>query len=581
MQIILNYDSSVASAPSGFQQTLTAAADVLDALITNNITVNIQIGWGEVNGGSLGSGEIGETVFTSTLEKTVDFTTLDTDLNNISNQSIDQQYAVLSIMADGDPSSGVGNHFVLFPAQEKALGISVSGTVDAYVGFSSTASWNFGTVHAAVPGQYDFLGTAEHELTHALGRWSMQQFAPGSNGFFSVLDLERFSSPGTVQLGAGTSPYFSIDGGFTTLGFYDTASDWSDWKNGTPPDAFDSFVSTGTAETLSAVDIQQLNVLGFSVLCFCHGTGIRTPHGDVPVERLAIGDEVVTWSGAVRRIRWIGVGRVRPKPRERGPATPVIVRKSALADNVPNRDLRVTKGHSLLLDGLLVPVEELVNHRSILWDDTARDVSIYHVELDTHDVLIANGAPAESYRDDGNRWLFQNMNSGWDRRREATCAPLLHDGPEVNALWRRLLDRAGARPGLPLTDDPDLHLLADGERIEPFDRRADTYVFRLRARPRVARLMSRSSIPQELGTVRDSRVLGVAVRRLVMARGRCSVVMEADDRRLTDGYHAFEARDRIRWTRGDAAVPDELFGGVHGAARLEVCLGGAVPYVEG
>ena len=97
----------------------------------------------------------------------------------------------------------------------------------------------------------------------------------------------------------------------------------------------------------------------------------------------------------------------------------MIVRKGALADNVPHHDLRVTKGHSLYIDGVLIPVEFLVNHRSILWDDRAQEVTLYHVELATHDVLLANGAPAESYRDDGNRWLFQNANSGWDLPRRS------------------------------------------------------------------------------------------------------------------------------------------------------------------
>jgi len=62
---------------------------------------------------------------------------------------------------------------------------------------------------------------------------------------------------------------------------------------------------------------------------------------------------------------------------------------------------------------VLIPVEFLVNHRSIFWDDNAQEVELYHIELETHDVLVANGAPAESYRDDGNRWLFRNANSGW------------------------------------------------------------------------------------------------------------------------------------------------------------------------
>src|SRR6201999_3052108 len=116
----------------------------------------------------------------------------------------------------------------------------------------------------------------------------------------------------------------------------------------------------------------------------------------------------------------------------RGPATPVIVLRGALADNVPRRDLRVTKGHVLLVDGVLIPVEFLVNHHSICWDDRAQEVAVYHVELDRHDVLIANGAPAESYRDDGNRWLFQNANSGWHLPPQGPYAPVLTGGPIVD-----------------------------------------------------------------------------------------------------------------------------------------------------
>ena len=150
-----------------------------------------------------------------------------------------------------------------------------------------------------------------------------------------------------------------------------------------------------------------------NVLCFLAGTLIGTPDGQVEVERLSPGDRVRTAGGAVRPVAWIGHGRVLATRGRRGPATPVIVRKGALGPNVPHTDLHVTKGHALWFDGVLIPVEFLVNHRTILWDDRAREVEIYHVELESHDVLIANGAPAESFRDDGNRWLFQNARSGW------------------------------------------------------------------------------------------------------------------------------------------------------------------------
>jgi len=313
-------------------------------------------------------------------------------------------------------------------------------------------------------------------------------------------------------------------------------------------------------------------------LCFCPGTRLATPDGGTLVEHLAVGDTVLTASGAERRIVWIGVGRVLATRGRRSAATPVIVRKGALADDVPFDDLRVTKGHALWFDGVLIPVEFLVNHRSILWDDMAQEVTLYHVELDRHDVLLANGAPAESYRDDGNRWLFRNGNSGWGLPALPPCAPVLTGGPVVDAVWRRLLDRAGPRPGVPVTGDADLHLSADGVRVDAAWRDGSVCVFRLKARPGSVRVLSRSGVPQELGLARDARPLGVALRRVVLRQGARLAVLEAGDPRLTQGFHGFEPELGLRWTNGDAALPAGVFDSFDGPTDVEVHLGGATQY---
>ncbi len=125
-----------------------------------------------------------------------------------------------------------------------------------------------------------------------------------------------------------------------------------------------------------------------SIACFCCGTLIRTEAGDVPVEELAVGDRVRTLSGASKPIVWIGLGRDLVT-RANKLARPIIVRRGALFDNVPTRDLYLTHGHALYLDGVLIPVENLVNHRSIVWDEAARVVEYYHVELEDHDVVLA------------------------------------------------------------------------------------------------------------------------------------------------------------------------------------------------
>jgi hypothetical protein len=293
--------------------------------------------------------------------------------------------------------------------------------------------------------------------------------------------------------------------------------------------------------------------------CFLPGTHILTDHGEVLVEKLVVGDTIVTIGGRTRQLCWIGQGRALATRGRRSAATPVIVRKGALADDLPHLDLHITKGHSLYFDGALIPVEFLINHRSIVWDDRAQEVTVFHLELDAHDVLVANGVAAESYRDDGNRWLFQNANAGWDQLPKAPCVPVLTGGPLVDAVWQRILDRAGPRPGLPLTDDPDLHLLVDGVRVDAVERQDRVLVFRLTGRPATVRIASRAAVPADLGLARDPRSLGVALRRIAVRQGTKFVVLKADDAKLTDGFHAYESAKDLRWTDGNAALPPETF----------------------
>jgi hypothetical protein len=208
----------------------------------------------------------------------------------------------------------------------------------------------------------------------------------------------------------------------------------------------------------------------------------------------------------------------------------------------------------------------------------AQEVTLYHVELETHDVLMANGAPAESYRDDGNRWLFRNANSGWDHPAKLPCAQVLTGGPVVDRVWRRLLDLCGPRLGVPLTDDPDVHLLVDGARVDAVSRHGEAYIFPLLNRPTSVRVVSRSGSPAELGLMRDPRELGVAVRRIALRQGSRFCIVDAAEALLAEGFHDFEVDNGFRWTDGDAALPDRLFASFDGSTELVLHIGGTTQY---
>src|SRR6202044_545640 len=151
-------------------------------------------------------------------------------------------------------------------------------------------------------------------------------------------------------------------------------------------------------------------------------------------------------------------------------ATPIVIRADAIADGMPRRDLRVSPDHALLVDGALVLARLLVNGASIKRDDRYGDVTYYHIELETHDILLAEGLPAESYLDTGNRGMFENADAplllhpefddGNDQmRREAgLCAPFVADALAIEPVWHALAERARALGHVlaeaATTDDP-------------------------------------------------------------------------------------------------------------------------------
>lgn len=393
------------------------------------------------------------------------------------------------------------------------------------------------------------------------GTLTVHTLNTGGSGFFSTGSFSLGTGPGLIAFNGITVDEF-------TPGFHVGIV------------TFKGFAHNFAGDEVPLPEIALTVTEEVTAVCFCAGTCIATPLGKVCVESLSVGDEVITASGKTRPIIWIGTGRVLARRGRRNAATPVIVRRGALADGVPHCDLRVTKGHSLYIDGALIPVEELVNHRSILWDDHAQEVELYHIELEAHDVLLANGAPAESYRDDGNRWLFRNANSSWGGLPKEPCAPVLTDGPFVDAVWRKLLERAGPRPRLPLTDDPDLHLLVDGVRVDVALRTDMKLLFRLAAPPVTVRIVSCSAVPQELGLARDPRQLGVALRQIMVTEAARVRVMDAENEKLTDGFHAFEPKDNFRWTDGDALLPAELFDDLTGPLDVTLHIACLASYVD-
>ncbi|MEO6840888.1 MAG: Hint domain-containing protein [Bradyrhizobium sp.] len=194
------------------------------------------------------------------------------------------------------------------------------------------------------------------------------------------------------------------------------------------------------------------------IACYCRGTLLTAECGDVPVERLAIGDKVITASGALRPIKWIGTrsygGRFIMGRKD---ILPICFKAGSLGDNAPKRDLWISPHHAMFLEGMLIEAKDLVNGVSILQAEQVEEVEYFHIELETHDVIIAEGALSESFVDDDSRAMFHNAHeygalyADEDMTPARYCAPRLDQGYEFEAIRQRLARRAGL---LPAADRP-------------------------------------------------------------------------------------------------------------------------------
>lgn len=183
------------------------------------------------------------------------------------------------------------------------------------------------------------------------------------------------------------------------------------------------------------------------VACFAAGTWIATMRGHVAVELVHPGDQVGTLlSGNPAKVIWVGRRIVdctrHPEPTK---VWPVRISTDAFGRGMPATDLFLSPNHAVFVDHVLIPIRLLVNGCSVR-QVMAERIAYHHIELAQHDVLLANGMPAESCQDAGDRASFSNggdvvtlhpdFSAGV--RGNAGCAPLVETGRVLDAVRNRL-----------------------------------------------------------------------------------------------------------------------------------------------
>jgi hypothetical protein len=265
MQINVTFDQSISSLPAGFVSAVNYVVNYFDSLFTNPVTVNIDVGYGEVMGQTLGSGALGESI---TFLNSYTYSSVTAALT--ADATSPAQKAAYATLPASTPLTG--GTLWLSTAQAKALGASPNVTFDGYVGFSSTLPFSYSPTATPPTGQYYFVGTVEHEFSEVLGRSSFLGSGIDGTTSYSLMDLFRYSAPGVRDLTATpptpyTSAYFSTNGGTTNLDNFNTTAggDLGDWANSVGNDSFHAFSKSGVINPVTPADLTLMNVLGWDL----------------------------------------------------------------------------------------------------------------------------------------------------------------------------------------------------------------------------------------------------------------------------------------------------------------------------
>ncbi|AFW01809.1 hypothetical protein BAR24_14725 [Gluconobacter oxydans] len=339
----------------------------------------------------------------------------------------------------------------------------------------------------------------------------------------------------------------------------------------------------GSAVTLNIIGVQSLGYALESdnngnlvyAVCFLEDTQITVPGGLKSIQDITVGDEVVISRNGVAvtdTITWVGKAHwnVRTRLPDDQAGYPVRIRKDAISEGVPFKDLLVTAEHCLFLDGYFVPARMLVNGRSIFYDKTITSYNYYHIETSEHSIVSADGLLTESYLDTGNRRNFSQggkvvqlaaRTKSWDTD---AAAPLTVAQSIVEPIHQNIAARAEAfgyeisTERVLLTDDADIHLRTNtGHVIKPVRKTGNTLLFMITGQIESVRILSNASRPCDVvgPFVDDRRTLGVLVGNVTLydSQGTIPLVTHLEDSALP-GWNNLEAAP-MRWTSGDASLP--------------------------
>jgi len=311
--------------------------------------------------------------------------------------------------------------------------------------------------------------------------------------------------------------------------------------------------------------------------CFLEGALIETDCGEVRVEELTPGQNVMTYDAQGARLGWRTItwtghntGQVGHTGHDDVDHRPICILENAFGGGMPHTTLSVTPEHCFLIDGVLLPARMLVNHRSVFYLTDLTRYPYFHFKTEGHAIVRANGVLTETLRDDVRQFVCRSAGgnaegTGLNALAEAAfAAPLCTDHGLARTIHTRLDEQATAM-GLQaqthmkvLEHDAGLHLvLADGRRLDPIRLNQRWAVFSLPAGQNAVQIVSRHARPCDTygPYLDDRRDLGVRVGEVTLFGSDITRPVTAHlDNDAVAGWYDEGAGAKSRWTNGRALL---------------------------